>query len=775
MLDFLNPWMLAGLAGLALPVIAHLLSRRKFDVVHWGAMQFLELSRTTRRRVRLEELLLLLLRMAMVGLIAIALARPWLSGSVASLFSTRPACDVVIVIDSSYSTDWAGDGRTPHLTARAWSRSLLDALAPGDAAGLVDSREAPQPVLESLTQDFRLIHTAAEELPAPTASGRLSESILKAFQLSSAGTNLSRHIVVVTDGQAQAWQGIDDHFQLQLDELHEQATVPPELWIVNTRAQHATPVNHSVDRLELSREVTVADFPIRIRTKIRNSGGKAVSTLLTHLEIDGQRLAEQSRSVRVHPGGEAQVEFEHRFRTPGCHRVTVAIDADNLTADDRSDAVVEVAAALPVLMIDGSPHPDPTRSETFFARLALSPPNNPAPWISVRVVSASEFRADSIGAAQVVVLANVASLTGTQTEALTTFVADGGGLAITLGDQIKPAWYNEFLFADGTGLLPASIVEFRKAPQTPEQNEPPPPVTIDSDSLRLPWTSRFQAGSDDGFLSARFTNWYQLQEVEKRRKLSGPDLASDERPDGSRRSTAKDNSTNRTNPPDAVVAATLSTGDSLIVQRKFGRGEVAVFASTLDADWSTLPAKPDYVEFLHELIFRLASSRSPRNLDVGTPIVMPIPRGESAADWLALSPRSEELDIVTAGNELQPLLRIDAVSTPGVYRLRHRGAAADQRANAATSSDELFVANANRDESDLTPLTDERWTELTAEGRFRLIEAPSDLFGAVREESARVEIWFGLLLIFVLFLIGEVLLTRRLVQGGHSYGPDAVV
>ncbi len=515
MLDFLNPWMLAGLAGLALPVIAHLLSRRKFDVVNWGAMQFLELSKATRRRVRLEELLLLLLRMAMIALVAIALARPWLSGSVAALFSKRPACDVVVVLDSSYSTDWAGDGRTPHLAARAWTRSLLDALAPGDTVALADARGTPQTSLDSPTRDFQQIRTTVEELSAPDASSELNDAVLKAFQLVSAGTNLSRHIVIVTDGQTRGWQGVDEHFQLQLDELREQATVAPEIWVVNTRVQQPTPVNHSVDRIELSREVTVADFPIRIRSKIRNSGGKTVSTVLAHLEVDGQRLAEQTRTVTVHPGGEAQVEFEYRFRRSGCHRISVTIDNDSLAFDDRSDAVVEVADALPVLMIDGSPHPDPTRSETFFARLALSPPNNPAPWVSVRVVSASEFRDESIDAAQVIVLANVASLSDSQTAALTDFVADGGGLAVTLGDQVKPAWYNETLFADGTGLLPARIGDFEKAPTDPppgaDANEPVPPVTISSDSLELPWISRFQEGSDDGFLLARFANWYRLQ------------------------------------------------------------------------------------------------------------------------------------------------------------------------------------------------------------------------------------------------------------------------
>ena len=63
---FLNIAMLLGLAAMALPVLAHLISRRRFDIVEWGAMQFLQLGRKTRRRIRLEELLLMLMRMGIL-------------------------------------------------------------------------------------------------------------------------------------------------------------------------------------------------------------------------------------------------------------------------------------------------------------------------------------------------------------------------------------------------------------------------------------------------------------------------------------------------------------------------------------------------------------------------------------------------------------------------------------------------------------------------------------------------------------------------------------
>ena len=93
--ELLNPWMLAGLAGVALPVIAHLLSKKKYDIVSWGAMQFLKLGQETRRRVWLEDLWLLLLRMALIAWLAIALARPWVSAKWLGDIGPQPNRDIV--------------------------------------------------------------------------------------------------------------------------------------------------------------------------------------------------------------------------------------------------------------------------------------------------------------------------------------------------------------------------------------------------------------------------------------------------------------------------------------------------------------------------------------------------------------------------------------------------------------------------------------------------------------------------------------------------------
>src|SRR5947209_12828070 len=126
----LNLAMLAGLAFLAIPPIIHLLNRRRYEVIDWGAMQFLQVSEVTRRRLMLEEVLLMLLRMGLLAVLVFALAAPFLTTSLGSQLGTRPNRDVVLVFDGSYSmgatTATGAKKPTAHEAAREWALAFLN-------------------------------------------------------------------------------------------------------------------------------------------------------------------------------------------------------------------------------------------------------------------------------------------------------------------------------------------------------------------------------------------------------------------------------------------------------------------------------------------------------------------------------------------------------------------------------------------------------------------------------------------------------------------------
>src|ERR1700722_16646026 len=108
-MPFLNSAFLAALGLVAIPLLIHLIRRRKLRVIQWAAMEFLlQSQRKQKRRLQIEEIILLLLRMLIVALAALAFARPVLRSLGIPLLSQNSRVYAIIVLDNSYSMDFRG-------------------------------------------------------------------------------------------------------------------------------------------------------------------------------------------------------------------------------------------------------------------------------------------------------------------------------------------------------------------------------------------------------------------------------------------------------------------------------------------------------------------------------------------------------------------------------------------------------------------------------------------------------------------------------------------
>ena len=837
--ELLNPWMLAGLAGVALPVIAHLLSKKKYDIVSWGAMQFLKLGQETRRRVWLEDLWLLLLRMALIAWLAIALARPWVSAKWLGDIGPQPNRDIVLILDGSYSMAWEATSVTPQEHAVRWIDKFLGQLRPGDTVTLLEAREQVRTLIDPPTRDVNRVRDVLKELSPPTGTANFPEALSHAVKLLSRTNHLRREVVLLTDGQSQGWFSEDSNLWLRLDDLKKQSSVTPHLWIVNVLdagqqngdelPPSAERLNFHVERLQPSRELSVPNFPVRFQTRVRFSGGSTSVTRQVHFEVDGQRLAERTQSVTLSPGGEANVEFEHRFEAIGSHLVRVALDPDDLPTDNVSEAVIVVTEAVPVLLVDGDPRPNPVQSETFFIHAALAAAGNETPWVKPTTVKWSEWTPQSSPLAPreekpnapsallppakpnqpatpnappadlsrseratfndldkyaAVVLANVPKLTDAQFAALTDYVRRGGGVGLALGNQVERDNYNNQLFADETGLLGVLLKDIEL--ETPEQREQG--VMIANATLESPWLQRFRAERGAAFTTAQFSRWWKVEIAEGG---GGKAEGGKQKAEGSEE--ADDSEKTAVDRQPAIALARLQTGAPYLIGGQFGRGNVLLLTSPLDADWNTLPARPDFVAFVHEFLFQLASRRDERNVAVGQPLViqMPekVPAKEAAAStaFVFEGPDGDPREPKVKGEGASRLMVLDDTTLPGVYMLRRREPVDEQRLAGkakgegkpavpeknkpakplAEKASELFVVNADRAESNLTPLTDEQITSITADERLQFIHEGREIQVAASNELPRHELWQLLFLAFLALLVGEVLMTRKLVRGGH--------
>src|SRR6188474_3623318 len=106
-MSFLTPLFLIALAGLAVPVLLHLIQRERKQVVQFPSLMFLrKIPYQSVRRRRIRDWLLLLMRLTALALIVLAFARPFFKRSELAAAAQSGAREAVILVDTSYSMEY---------------------------------------------------------------------------------------------------------------------------------------------------------------------------------------------------------------------------------------------------------------------------------------------------------------------------------------------------------------------------------------------------------------------------------------------------------------------------------------------------------------------------------------------------------------------------------------------------------------------------------------------------------------------------------------------
>src|SRR3954471_11378502 len=166
-MSFLTPLFLLGLAGLAVPVIIHLIQRERKNVVQFPSLMFLQrIPYQSVRRRRIRNWPLLLLRVAALALIVAAFARPFLRRQGVAAAAAGGAREVVVLVDRSYSMGY-GERWARALTA---GRKIVSGLGQGDRASIVFFASGADVALRSAGDHGRLDAALTAARPGSAAT-----------------------------------------------------------------------------------------------------------------------------------------------------------------------------------------------------------------------------------------------------------------------------------------------------------------------------------------------------------------------------------------------------------------------------------------------------------------------------------------------------------------------------------------------------------------------------------------------------------------------------
>jgi hypothetical protein len=176
-LAFLSPWILLGSLLIAVPIVIHLVMRRKPKLLIFPALQFLQQRRKTNlRKLRLRHLLLLLMRVLLVALAALALARPLVSNLPGALAVGSPMA-VVLVFDTSTSMDYKIEGKTRLEAAKEQAQRFLKSLPGGSEIAVLDSAENVSGRFVSPSEGERLIENRKSQPRNRPVTAALEEAL----------------------------------------------------------------------------------------------------------------------------------------------------------------------------------------------------------------------------------------------------------------------------------------------------------------------------------------------------------------------------------------------------------------------------------------------------------------------------------------------------------------------------------------------------------------------------------------------------------------------
>jgi hypothetical protein len=438
-MTFLNPFLLFGLLGMAVPVLIHLLSRRTARRVEFSSLEFLRnLERKSMRRVRVRQLLLLLVRMLIVACVALAMARPTLTGVAAG--DARGATSAVIVLDGSFSMGAGRDGVTLFEKAQDRAREILDTFAPGDEVHLF----IPGGEGEARTEGVRdpgLVREAIDAARPGQGAADLAAVVREAAAALSDARHFNREIHVVSDFQRGSWSGLEGD-----------ARIPEEVSLFLFPVERGVvPQNAWVEAVDYSGQILEKGSPVELRTTVAAGPGYPAGEVEVEMEIDGAVV--DRRRIDLGPASRVGLTFRETFAEDGLHfgRVTLR-GAAGLPADDVRPFTLGTARAVPVLVVSGN------AVVSRYLSAALSPEGATAG--TFLVVPGETRRLTDVTAAEaaVVILADVERLAEEELAGLKRYLSEGGGLLVFPGPSTDvTAWGRSFL----PRFLPGTLTDLR--------------------------------------------------------------------------------------------------------------------------------------------------------------------------------------------------------------------------------------------------------------------------------------------------------------------------
>ena len=705
----------AGIVGASIPLILHLLNRERARQLVFGTIRFIQMSHQTNvRRHKLKRLLLLLMRILMLALLGLAFARPFFAEAPIIAQKTGGKRNAIVILDTSYSMRY----EEVFENAKKEGIEILDGLDATDAACLILSSDNAR-VVAPLGSEFSHVKAALDDAEATYKPTDYLDALQTADEILASIPIGEKQIYVIADMQKRGWENFIETDKLNPDVQIQFIDVHPE----QSR-------NLAITALDVPAVILKEQQASYLVARVHNFSNEAVENLPVRLFIDGNMM--HTVQLDIEPDDLADAAFRIDFQDEATHTGWVELPEDALEVDNKRYFTLQSLRSIKVHAVSDKPRTQNPRqnlrqmTETFFMKTALTAGSDAVPIDFTE--SSSVPNAATLNRIDVLVLANVAQLSSNDAERVAAYVAAGGGLIVTVGDNIDADVYEQRLGGE-IDLMPCNFVR-------------PVGDAFDRQQFRVlatvkyehPIFAPFKEPNHGDFGKARFYRIFQAVPT-----------------------------------ANATVIASYDDGSPALFEKPYGNlGRVICFTSTIDRKWNDLPIRAVYLPFLHEAIKYLAlkDAETLPDYQVGDSVELKVFDAENEnitenREVAIFNPNNLETRVgkskdVThiAQDTPQGSIFYTDTSTPGIYSVHRSG----------TEVTDYFIVNVDTTESDLAARDVEELASMLKGTADEFVEdkPTAELVAQFNEDVERNQnVWIYLMLAVFALAVTEMFLANR--------------
>jgi hypothetical protein len=438
-MTFLNPFILFGLAAAAIPILLHLLNLRKLKTIDFSTLRFLkELQKTSIRKLKAQQIILLILRTLIVIFSVLAFSRPTIKSTLPSI-GTHAKSSIIVVLDNSLSMDITDEDGNRFSKAKKLTSEILGALEEGDEMAFIPLSSLIKNRKRSFSRNFAWLKEEIDHCSVNPATASLNDGLRAAQGLLDASLHVNKEIYILTDLQQQEIHSLELDSIILFDDKTSVFLLP------SLESKNSIDQNISIDTAIFISRVYAKDKPVELQTKLYNSSVSDAKGIIVSVLFNGERVAQ--RTVDIGAGSYVNVSLQGIPHTTGLIKGEIQIENDVLESDNHRYFSFIISSAPKVALIGN-------QLETDFISLSIAPHAS-----LLKSYSANQSASVHFEDFDILILAT--TLSQTEMQRIDAYIQNGGSILFFPSSTESIAVQQQFF--SGMGLGPIIFQEFSES------------------------------------------------------------------------------------------------------------------------------------------------------------------------------------------------------------------------------------------------------------------------------------------------------------------------